>query len=1134
MATGAGPPLASRELGEEDLAVVIEALVPVAKELEFFGLQIGVQMNEIALIKKELTNPRLCLLKILHTRLERSPALTWNDIDRALRSKSVGMIQLANSINEKYGRLFSHDPSFEASLGQEESGRKALTKAKGKQKEVNKGETMKGSHPRYPTQGSELERESYKMACQRETYEKSSQKLKMDDEQSYFNSKTADKTRSKKSKKHSGPEKECEGEIQINAPQKIKAVNEKEIFATSEMALHDSQHQNQVKGEKHKKLSEQRVQREVQIESESESSASSSEQGKVQGNNSDSTEEFNSEEDSAEEVSETEKYQKPSEQPREEEYPHSHRKKPVRKTKRKRGKSAKKYTQREANEEVNEPERYRKPSEKLQMDANEAVVKMTQRGTGPCHSALVDQSPDKLSKDDLKVVFKALHSVAKKYVSLGEEMNVKMNEIKKIQSQCSDPRGCLLEVLSVRLKQIPPLTWRDIDTALRSDTVGESQLADRIRRQYGHLYSSNLSFEASLDQEQGRKKSEMTKSKNKARKEKSLKKYTQQDSDEVVSESEKYRKPSKKVQMEVHEAVVKKTQQRVKKSPYAKRHSKPDKEYIEKELKHEGEIQRKKKATKYDKESQVVCGSQHRHKVKPSEQRAQEEVQIESESESSESSSEQEIIQINNSDSTEESYSSEEEEDSAEEVSETERYQKPSEQPREDEYPHSHRETPVRKTKGKSGTSSIILSKKKSKVYESGGKEKQKMKAVDQSVSNVESKNIIVGDACGKEKSIKSKMTKAICEIGRKRPRKQAPKEVQGENSATSDEEEPSSSSVYRKTREEEKASTRKLVVDKTELVLKKQYEVVIAKRKQPTTVQTDSENSASGSEEEQSHTPEPKRKIIPAVKYSNENTETISVKTPQETAGRPTELKADRKRKLSNKHQLTPKHVRLDHYSATSGEESPSNHSGTEMSIDKSPKTSAEQPNAEISDVEEEQHDTVRRKRVHSDSPPGSPPTSQGGTQSDSISKRRKPKRQRHHKSVKHRRKMKQESSSSSETDDDCSSPESDMLRNLTESENKGLIKVFKCCFGRLCLAIKDPDKAAVELQARRLLSCSMVESLLTSPESQQVKAIALVRALKKRIKSHPVKVFTIIEVFLRNEVLKETGRELWNETGT
>ena len=84
-------------------------------------------------------------------------------------------------------------------------------------------------------------------------------------------------------------------------------------------------------------------------------------------------------------------------------------------------------------------------------------------------SAPADQSPDELGEDDLKVVFKALHSVAGKYMFLGVEMNVKMNEIEKIQRQCfSNPDECLLKVLSVRLKQIPSLTWRDIETALRS------------------------------------------------------------------------------------------------------------------------------------------------------------------------------------------------------------------------------------------------------------------------------------------------------------------------------------------------------------------------------------------------------------------------------------------------------------------------------------------------------------------------------------------------------------------------------------------------------------------------------------------------------------------------------------------
>ena len=99
-------------------------------------------------------------------------------------------------------------------------------------------------------------------------------------------------------------------------------------------------------------------------------------------------------------------------------------------------------------------------------------------GTGPALTEPADQSPHELDEDDLRVVFRTLHSVAEKYKVLGVEMNVKMTEIKKIQRQCLDHEECLLEVLSVRLKQVPSLTWRDIDTALRSDTVGEPLLAD--------------------------------------------------------------------------------------------------------------------------------------------------------------------------------------------------------------------------------------------------------------------------------------------------------------------------------------------------------------------------------------------------------------------------------------------------------------------------------------------------------------------------------------------------------------------------------------------------------------------------------------------------------------------------------
>ena len=161
----------------------------------------------------------------------------------------------------------------------------------------------------------------------------------------------------------------------------------------------------------------------------------------------------------------------------------------------------------------------------------------------------------------------------------------------------------------------------------------------------------------------------------------------------------------------------------------------------------EGKIPPKKKATKCDNEGEVVCGSQHRHKVKHSEQRARKEEQIESESESSASSSEEETVNTDDFETPEKSHSSEQY-DSAEEISERERYQKPSEQPREDEYPHSHRETPVRKTKEKTGKSSDFEKTKFESQTKPEGKAKRKKKAED--ISSEASRHEMAGDVHNK------------------------------------------------------------------------------------------------------------------------------------------------------------------------------------------------------------------------------------------------------------------------------------------------------------------------------------------------------------------------------------------------
>ena len=121
----------------------------------------------------------------------------------------------------------------------------------------------------------------------------------------------------------------------------------------------------------------------------------------------------------------------------------------------------------------------------------------------------------------------------------------------------------------------------------------------------------------------------------------------------------------------------------------------------------------------------------------------------------------------------------------------------------------------------------------------------------------------------------------------------------------------------------------------------------------------------------------------------------------------------------------------------------------------------------------------------------------------------------------------------SSISTEGDNSSPECDMLKDISETESKSLSKVFKRFFGRLCVAIKTPVEFATLLQMKGLLTYSEMKKLLMSSESKQAKTITLVRALQKKIKSNPDRIFNIIEVFLHDEVLQHTGREMWTETG-
>ena len=94
-----------------------------------------------------------------------------------------------------------------------------------------------------------------------------------------------------------------------------------------------------------------------------------------------------------------------------------------------------------------------------------------------------------LTEDDLATLHEALYGIRKKCVEFGLQIGVNKSDIENIEAQDSNLGRQLLEILTLRVKQSPALTWANIDKALRSCSVGEALLADKL--QQSHSSRSN-------------------------------------------------------------------------------------------------------------------------------------------------------------------------------------------------------------------------------------------------------------------------------------------------------------------------------------------------------------------------------------------------------------------------------------------------------------------------------------------------------------------------------------------------------------------------------------------------------------------------------------------------------------------
>lgn len=103
----------STGLGEDDLGALHNALFPARKRYKSLGLQFGVKKSEIECIETQQTDLGDRLLEVLSVRVKKTEILTWNDVDKALRSHSVGESRLADEICSKVN-------GYESSADQEQ------------------------------------------------------------------------------------------------------------------------------------------------------------------------------------------------------------------------------------------------------------------------------------------------------------------------------------------------------------------------------------------------------------------------------------------------------------------------------------------------------------------------------------------------------------------------------------------------------------------------------------------------------------------------------------------------------------------------------------------------------------------------------------------------------------------------------------------------------------------------------------------------------------------------------------------------------------------------------------------------------------------------------------------------------
>ena len=1144
MATGVGPPgvqsdQGSHELGEDDLKAVFDALLPVAGKYVFFGIQIGVDMNESDEIRRQFNDSRECLLRILRIRLGKIPALTWNDIDTALRSKAVNESKLANTIKIEYGHLFGHEETFKS----QEDGRsekKHISTKKGKLKEDGPQQV-----------GKERETDSDEEVSESQGFKKSSEIPRTDDKS------TKTQRKVKKAKKPLEPEKGSERERKQRGDKKKHA----NISPKSESKVAKNSHERLKRSrQKCKEISEQRAPKEVLMKYESEPSSGKSESKVIHKSKHKRKDSGRSGQKCSEKKQMLLKSESISSS--EEEIVRSkYESKVIHKSEEQLRKSSRKCSEQIAPKEVqakSESESSASSSEEEmeEVDESETAEKCSSKQEIDSDHREARKS-DNISTKTQQRVKKAKKHSEPEQGNAQRERKAQMKQQARHEAKIDSHTGtCKVQIAPKEVQSKSESEYSASSSEEETVEVDESETAEEYSpEQEIDSDHGEVSEDPAEQTREGEYPSD-SETKVKTKKTKGFlcpgnerQKYESIDQQSFQIESDKGNRYKSSAEMDAQKYKSRKKQRGC---------HVPDE--IVASSSHSGGKAGKSQTVEKTRPSKQIQGKEEerRKAEKQTETKAKQRAQISEEQYSDEEVREKPALKPAGR--KEHKKSKREDYDSGEDMNEDKHKGiRMTQYPKESISRISDTHTEEKREKDKISTKAIESSgkTKKGKYHNSDSRQRKDKLATKQRGKGTPSSDVTEEDSEDEEASSKG----SDGEVRRR---------LAGKSKRIKSEDEYSTASTSKDDRsvvichDKAKQSSQKLIEEKE------------SQRGKYTSgkgfIRSMEKSSMKGHCSKEMEANKPDKKPPTKGKYLKGHSKT------QKGSERELEVAVEKSEKTSDEHESEssdssegeedrdsePKSSveeekgddkEDDKHSATSSEEE------VKRKVIRTPdrfyyekerrqKTTDEsmalatnvrdgyQSDTGGRDRDQEEHSSKPKKRSrrrHRESSPiargsSSPSTSQEEQQVQMRKSKHESDRERKKMVVK-RKEKREKVSSSSATDD--SSPESEMLRNLTQCEIKALVKVFKCLFGRLCCAIKDPVETAAQLQEKHLISRTIMENIITSPESQQVKAITLVRALDRKIKPRPDKIFTVTKVFLENKNLQDVGKKLWAETG-